>query len=166
MTETVHQFRRLWRATLSADSLLSFDEAAEALPGSPTDNALWLSAHVQPCGHVGGQAVYVWGDVLKHVVEQRDRGCASKRSGPFTSWRDVADVVGVSEDTVARRRTERGAKGRCFFATTAEVHAWWRALIEPSGVLAKPPRRKSPKASEDGPVDWSRVGKLLKEPLR
>jgi hypothetical protein len=50
------------------------------------------------------------------------------RLRPITSWRGVAEVVGVSEDTVARRRREAGDRTRAWFADDEAVRAWWWGL--------------------------------------
>lgn len=53
--------------------------------------------------------------------------------GPITTWRRVAEVLGVSHDTVSRLRTARGDRRRPWFATADTVREWWAALqVEPT----------------------------------
>ncbi|MFA4844935.1 MAG: helix-turn-helix domain-containing protein [Patescibacteria group bacterium] len=65
--------RRMWRAALSPGSLLSAQEAAEALPCPGMDAARWLTATVKPTGEIGGAPVYRWGDVTAALAEQPGR---------------------------------------------------------------------------------------------
>jgi hypothetical protein len=67
---------------------------------------------------------------------------------PVTSWREVAAILRVSHDTVARRRGPDAAKGRPWFGSADDVREWWRALITPAPppAPAPTPRSRKPKA--------------------
>lgn len=56
--------RRMWRSSLTAEALLTAEEAEEALPLRPTDAREWLSEHVAPSVIVAGVVLYRWRDVL------------------------------------------------------------------------------------------------------
>lgn len=163
MNDMTSYLRRMWRAALTPESLLSLEEVAEALPGRPDDTTPWVHECVQIAGVVAGADVYRWGDVLRAVDVCRSD--AVVQSKPITRWKEVAAILGVSEDTVARRRAEKDGKRPCFFLGAAEVQAWWRGLLEP--VPVKPRRMSKPspvsRSSDDGPVDWRETTRALVE---
>lgn len=61
---------------------------------------------------------------------------------PVTNWRAVARVLGLSYDTVWRRRREHGSQRKPHFQNAGEVWEWWRKL-EPPEPPAPPPRPSS-----------------------
>jgi len=54
----------MWRAALTPQSLLTLDEAVEALPCAGPTAREWLLEHVMPAGEVAEVEVYCWGEVL------------------------------------------------------------------------------------------------------
>lgn len=82
---------------------------------------------------------------------------------PITTWTAVARVLGVSVDTLARRRTSCTGR-RPWFADEDEVRAWWRALLE-EGSPPDPPQgktRRSKAASRRGALDVRALVRELK----
>lgn len=66
--------RRMWRAALNSESLLTLDECVEAMPGADSKARAWLQQHVKPAGNIAGVTVYRWGDVLSVLVARRKAG--------------------------------------------------------------------------------------------
>jgi hypothetical protein len=142
VSDTQAHTRRLWKAVVAQSPpdrlLLSAAETAAALPGSEDAAVAWLEANVPPLRRdVAGEAVYRWADVL-HVLEgpaptaPTAAPIASIAQSPVTSWRAVAKVLGVSEDTVARHRREYDdRRAERWFGDADSVRAWWRQLHEP-----------------------------------
>jgi hypothetical protein len=70
-------------------------------------------------------------------------------SRPLMSWRAVSAVVGVSEDTLARRRKQQPALDmvRPFFDDARAAVEWFRLLCAPTArqplTRSRPPPRKS-----------------------
>jgi len=78
---------------------------------------------------------------------------------PITTWNGVAQVLGLSPDTVARRRAKLGCKRIAWFRDSDAVEAWWLVLNEPPPDKAPRPRR--PRVNRDArPLD---VRQLLDE---
>lgn len=78
--------------------------------------------------------------------------------GPITKWSEAARRIGVSVDTVARRRLAWGlGRKPCFFRDEEELLAWWRTGpskpptddTRASG-LGSPPRRSGTSARTGG----------------
>lgn len=171
MSGFAHHLRRMWRAALTADSLLSADEAVEALPCPGPEARRWLVENVDAAGVVGGVGLYRWGQITAAV--ERGRASPSREraldqpapdGSPIAHWRDAARVLGISEDTLARRRKGKDPDRACYFDNAAELRAWWRGLVVPV-VVAKPTRPPRPRSSsgraQDGPVNWTEYGKTL-----
>lgn len=85
-------------------------------------------------------------------------------AGPVTTWKGAARLLGVSTDTLARRRKESDLGRRCYFADEAELRTWWHQLLGPS----TPPRRsngrrRGRRAVEPtaGPVDFTALAREL-----
>lgn len=84
--------RRLWRASLSADSLLTRHEVCLALPGRPLDNRAWVDT-LPPFGLVGDRPVYRWCDIIISLK--------TKTSDPaWISTDEAATLLGVSRSTL------------------------------------------------------------------
>lgn len=85
-------------------------------------------------------------------------------SGPVHGWRAAARVLGVSEDTLARRRARFEVNIKPEWPDQASVWSWYTGLGE------KPARRPRQRrkvqgaiAGSDGPVNWDRdLDDLLK----
>lgn len=66
------------------------------------------------------------------LLQLADASPESATCGHVHSWRAVAVVLGVSEDTVLRARRRAGVLGDpASFESAAAVRAWWDALISP-----------------------------------
>ncbi|MDP2310943.1 MAG: hypothetical protein Q8P18_33295 [Pseudomonadota bacterium] len=84
------------------------------------------------------------------------------QSAPLSSWRAVAEALGVDDSTVRlHRRRTRDSHPR-LFADAAEARRWYTALVRaptyadpPSG--RKPRKKKSPPGSGSGVVDWAKL---------
>ncbi len=88
---------------------------------------------------------------------------AEQHPRPVTSWRGVAEVVGVSEDTVARRRREAGDRTRRpWFSDPSAVREWWAELhAGPSTPAPTPTRRRSTSSSKPARTTALRARDLL-----
>jgi hypothetical protein len=124
--------RRIWRASLTPESLLSEDELLEALPGRPA--RAWLREHVATFAELAGEPVYRWGDVLTAL----NPGGGAPATRAVSSWRAVARVLGISEDTLARHRKQHGdTLAEPWFEDPEAVASWWVRMHEP------PPLRRT-----------------------
>ncbi|MFT5685108.1 MAG: hypothetical protein ACI8RZ_006055 [Myxococcota bacterium] len=61
--------RRMWRAALTPDAVLTFEEAVEAMPSPNPRTRQWLLEQVEPAGELAGEVVYRWGDVLAAMTQ-------------------------------------------------------------------------------------------------
>lgn len=67
-------------------------------------------------------------------------------SEAITSWRAAAAVLGVSYDTLWRRRKKRGDTMETpWWASADEVRTWWRALIAPLPAARRAPKKPASK---------------------
>lgn len=98
--------RRLWRALLRPDALLTLDEALEVLPGRPEAVRAWLVARVLPCGRVAGVDLYSWGEIVEAVAATRS---------------SVKILDEPSQSRVPRVRTTRLASGETSAALPGDV---------------------------------------------
>lgn len=158
MNEVDAHLHRIWRATLTRAALLTRDEVIAALPGDPTDVGAWLDAHVAATGRVAGTAVFRWGDVLDVVG-----GGPADADQPITSWKAAAAALGVSEDTLSRRRRERDPAARPYFDNADDLRAWWKALIAPAPAhRPRDTRKRATKAMpSEGDQSWSSYAREL-----
>lgn len=111
--------------------------------------------------HVAGQELVVPQELADAVVTANLAAGAVPRGGPITSWRRVASVLGVSDDTVGRRRKERRDVTPCHFADEREVREWWLALNAAVAPTGRAPRARSSR-SEGGPLDVKALVNELK----
>lgn len=74
-------------------------------------------------------------------------------TGPITTWVQAAAVLGVSHDTVSRRRREARHTGRPYWTSAEDLREWWRDLQAPRP--APPARRRTPQRvpNDDAPLD-------------
>ncbi len=87
---------------------------------------------------------------------------AEQHPRPVTSWRGVAEVVGVSEDTVARRRRQTGDRTRPWFSDPSAVREWWAELhAGPSTPAPTPTRRRSTSSCKPARTTALRARDLL-----
>jgi len=81
--------------------------------------------------------------------------------GPITTWRATAAAIGMSEDTLLRRRREHGAmEMEPYFCTAAAAVAWYEGLSAPKkparSARSRASTRRAPGAAKAAePVDWS-----------
>ena len=98
----IHQ-QRMWRASLQPDSLLSFEEAAEALPCPEPLAQSWLTAQTA-FGCIHDLPVYRWGDLVELV--RAGKGPSSKASagdsspGTWLTTTQVAEHLGINRCTL------------------------------------------------------------------
>ncbi len=135
----------LVRAQLGRDVLVSAREAAALLPAEAGIDATWILDHVPG----SPRGLFRWGDVL-------DRVRPPDVTWPVTHWRDAAELLRTSEDTLARRRQAHDPSRVCHFASDEELFGWWR------GLSARPPRTARPKgprrpAVVEADIDWGAV---------
>lgn len=80
-------------------------------------------------------------------------------SAPITTWQATAKVLGISYDTLWRRRKKyahRDPFDDAHFRNEDEVWAWWRALTAKAATPAHKPRAKR-QAPTDAPFDGKKV---------
>lgn len=91
----------LWRSQLTADSLLSAEEAGLAMPGRPEAGAAWVEEHVVPAGEVSGVVVWRWGDVEAALASALPRGAGSADNTPvWISTATAAKRLGLARCTL------------------------------------------------------------------
>lgn len=122
---------------------LTLAEAAAELHLGLHEAAEWLGARGL-VRIIAGRALVIPADLVEAV-----RGSSG---GPYTSWRSVAAVVGVSEDTVGRHRRRYQDATPCHFIDEDEIRVWWRAMHTPKPKKAAP-RRKVAAHRHEGPLD-------------
>jgi hypothetical protein len=145
------------RVALGTAAVLSVEEAAAWLPMEPEEAASWLhSSGIVRSVWVGRREieVVVWGDVVAAIQSE---GAAE---GPLTTWRAIAQAIGVSEDTLARRRSDAADRAAPYFVDAQAARDWYQGLLAPrSQEKAKPRRQSRPKPVESQVVDWKAVAK-------
>lgn len=180
VSELARHLRRMWRAALQPGSLLSADEAAEALPCTGLDAQAWLLSHVAPVGTLAGAAVFRWGDVLS-AVEAEGRDSAGRMVQSGTRWFTTAQAaaqLGVPrstlDDMVARAPADLpgapihvgdGRHRHHFRWDPERIPEWWAAFQQweathraRTAVPAPRPRSRRPGSQPDrGAVDWGSV---------
>lgn len=75
---------------------------------------------------------------------------------PLASWKTIAVAVGVSYETLHRRRREAEDETEPYFLSAEDARAWYRKLVAPA---PKPARRGRRKTAKTGAVDWGKVGR-------
>lgn len=119
---------RLWRASLSADSLLALEEVVEALPGHTVDVARWVEDTIQPSGDVAGRAVYRWGDVVRSVAYPpvcRPQPSASEES-PWLKVGEAAAEFRICERTLRAMLPDlKGTRAVIQLRGTWRIHRHW-----------------------------------------
>jgi hypothetical protein len=166
-----HYLRRIWRNSLTAESLLTVAEAVEAIPGRSEVAKAWLGDSVAARGAIGGEPFYRWGDVLEALAskpcslvkarEEAPEGGAGT-GGPLKSWRAVAAAIGVSEDTVGRHRKRKSDVTPCYFESVETARAWWRDLLAPQPRRRRSERRAA-RGNGGGALDVAALVKVLGE---
>lgn len=74
--------------------------------------------------------------------------------GPITTWRAVAAVLDLDEDTVKKHRDRHGDKTASpWFDDAQVVREWWRELHAPKVTRGRPPRPAPKRAVDDTPLD-------------
>lgn len=145
----------LARSELGAAAVLAVGEAAAWLPMAHADAEAWLRAVgvVRRIGLGRSQVeVVVWGDVVEAI-----RAGGEVRM-PLTTWRAVAQAVGVSEDTLARKRAAAGDGSQPWFEDGEAARRWYFGLLAPKPA-AKKRKRAAAAAVPGGAVDWSAVAR-------
>jgi hypothetical protein len=144
------------RVALGTAAVLSVEEAAAWLPMEPEEAASWLrSSGIVRSVWVGGREieVVVWGDVVAAIQSE------GEAEGPLTTWRAIAQAVGVSEDTLARRRGDAADQTAPYFVDAQAARAWYQGLLAPKPKEKAPRRQARPKPVEPQVVDWKAVAK-------
>lgn len=136
------------RVTLGTAAVLSVEEAAAWLPMDAASAERWLrSTGIVRLMRAGDHEVevVVWGDVVEAIRSDPAEG------GPLTTWRAIALAIGVSEDTVARRRTDAGDRAAPYFVDRDAARTWYQGLVAPRPV-AKPTikRARPPEGRRSG----------------
>lgn len=178
MSQLASHLRRMWRAALTAESLLSADEACEAMPCPGPATRDWLVAHVQPFGELVGVPVYRWGHVVAAIAGARG-------AEPVTTWLSTGEAavrLGIARSTLDEMvsRAPKDLPGAPVHVGSGKTRAhlrwdagrlqeWlaayrsWEArsarkgAVAPTHAPARTMRRA--KADDDGPVDWGAVAR-------
>lgn len=150
MTEDV-----LLRATLAQapDTLLRTEEAVRALPMDEEDARNWLARQ----STIGMAGVYRWGDLQAALVGQSDQQVKDRA---VHTWKEAARLLGVSEDTLARRRKKFDPEAQAYFASTHELKTWYGSLRPKSPKSRRRPR-KAPPTSDKKPIDFGALAREL-----
>lgn len=78
----------------------------------------------------------------------------TSEDGPITTWRGVAAVVGLDEDTVKKHRDRHGDQtAGPWFDDDDAVRDWWRDLHAPKAQRGRPPKPRPRPTSDDTPLD-------------
>jgi hypothetical protein len=94
-------------------------------------------------------------DQIADLRAELDRRLPEPVDGPLTTWKRIARALGVSHDTLTKRRQESKDHHRPWFPDVEAARLWYDGLLQP-----KPARKRAPKkASVGGPVDWNAVAK-------
>ena len=132
--------------------MLAVGEAAAWLPMAHADGAAWLGAV-----RVGLGRSQVEGDVVEAI-----RAGGGVRM-PLTTWRAVAQAIGVSEDMLARKRAAAGDASQPWFedGEAARRRGGEAVVRRAAGTkpAAKKRRRLTAAAVPGGVVDWSAVAR-------
>ena len=145
------------RLTLGTAAVLSVAEAAAWLPMEPDAAERWIrSAGIVRAMRFGGREVevVVWGDVVEAIRSPLEE------EAPLTSWKEIAGAIGVSQDTVARRRADSADQTPPYFVTTEAARNWYRSLLEPKVKPKSVVRRVRAKApGKVQVVDWKAIAR-------
>ena len=162
----------VWRAQLREESLLSLDEAAEAMPGDPRLALGWIPANVKVAGEWAGQPVYRWGDVAAAIAS----------GGQWLTQAEAAKVAGVSRSSLdamlakapknlpgAPMHVGEGQQREHKAWEASRVREWvaayraWEAGEKPVAKIARRrPASKAAAAEEEKPVDWVKVARAAR----
>jgi predicted DNA-binding transcriptional regulator AlpA len=89
----------MWRAALRPDSLLSFEEASDALPCSAPVARTWLAQ--QPAfGCIDDVPVYRWSDLVDLIRAGEGPTPANTPTRAWMTTADVADHLGINRSTL------------------------------------------------------------------
>lgn len=141
--------------TLSSRRLgmfLTLEEAAAELCADVDAARAWLVER-DLVRHVAGRELVVPHELAGAVAKIGAADRRPARGGSIHTWRAVAAALGVSEDTVGRRRKEHHDATPCHFADEDEIRDWWRALHAPAPTPSRPPRKRRSAQHGDGPLD-------------
>lgn len=144
----------LQRTDLGTNTVLALDEAAAWLPLEQTVAEAWLRrvGVVRLIGLGREQAeVVIWGEVIEAI-----RNDVRERL-PLTTWRAIAAAVGISEDTLARKRAAAKDHTQPWFADAEAVREWYAGLLAPKEPARK--KKRAAKAVAGGAVDWNAVAR-------
>lgn len=92
------------------------------------------------------------GDVVEAIRAGREARM------PLTTWRAVAQAVGVSEDTLARKRAAAGDASPPWFEDAEAARRRYAGLLAPKRP-AKRRKRAAAAAVPGGAVEWSAVAR-------
>jgi hypothetical protein len=166
--------KRIWRAALAADALLSLEEVVEALPVPIEVASDWVRS-IDPVGSLGPIPLYRWGDVLDGI-----RAGEAVDEGPgWIRTEEAAVRLSVGRATldamVARAPRDlpgapvqvgHGAQRRHLRWDPSTLSAWmeafraWEARSTVASSVRPRRRRREPMSSDEGgPVDWTSVAR-------
>ncbi|MEQ1503786.1 MAG: hypothetical protein ABMB14_16215, partial [Myxococcota bacterium] len=172
--------RRIWRASLTPDSLLTIDEASEALPGID-DAAARIERHVAPAVEVPGRAMYRWVDVVAaldrtrstfpHSEEPAIQGyeaAAALLNTSATTLRRMVRTEGLPPELHPRNKSAGARNRRPWWTSAAECRTWYERFT--TWLAVRPPTRKRNSRqrthaapSTNGPVDFAAHARKLAE---
>jgi hypothetical protein len=144
MTDVATRLMAQAALTSAPDTLVSAEEVAMLL-----ELELAYVIDRVPEGVRRGRASWsAWRLTLGFDAEPEERAPEAvllPESRPFTTWRAIARVVGVSHDTLLRRRKAVGDTTPPRFPNREAVRAWWEALHSPAPTSTRG-KPKSPPA--------------------
>jgi hypothetical protein len=172
--------RRIWRASLTPDSLLTIDEASEALPGID-DAAARIERHVAPAVEVPGRAMYRWVDVVAALDRTRStfpdseepaihgyQAAAALLNTSATTLRRMMRSDGVPDELRPKNKSAGVKNCRPWWTDAAECRTWFERLTTWLAVRPPPRKRTSRQRtyaapSTSGPVDFAAHARKLAE---
>jgi hypothetical protein len=147
------------------------EPTSNAATGPKADRRLGLfltleEAAAELCAEVDAARAWLLERDLVHQVAGRDLVLPTELAAavarmtaapiaefPAHSWRAVAAILGLSEDTIARRRKKGCDATPCHFIDAQEIRDWWRTLNAPPAATPARPRRRRSEAKPDAALD-------------
>lgn len=141
MTEITARLIAQAALTSAPDTLVSAEEVSLLLGLKPG----YAVEHTPESAKAGRATWSAWRMALGFdEPDEDDSDIIPKSERPLTTWNAVARVVGVSHDTLQRRRRAVGDNTPPRFPNREAVRVWWEALHSPAPTQSR--TKPKPKA--------------------